>query len=88
MNYVSLLRYYISSNYNASIPSLIYDMNPTKWNHLISPIDKKTGKEDNKDKVKSEIAWRSDKMNIKLNELIVNEKMNFLDLNKQIPKID
>lgn len=44
MNYVSLLRYYISSNYHAGIPSLIYDTTPAKWTHLISPIDKKTGK--------------------------------------------
>jgi hypothetical protein len=41
MNYISLLRYYISSNYNSNIPSLIYDMTPNKWNYLISPIDKK-----------------------------------------------
>ena len=27
-------------------------------------------------------------MKIKLSELIVNDKMNFVDLNKQIPKID
>jgi hypothetical protein len=48
MNYISLLRYYISSNYHSNIPSLIYDPTPSKWNHLISPIDKKTGKEDKK----------------------------------------
>lgn len=44
MNYISLLRYFVSSNYHANIPSLIYDTTPAKWNHLISPIDKKTGK--------------------------------------------
>lgn len=36
-NYLSLLRYYVSSQYHQKIPSLIYDFTPSRWNHLISP---------------------------------------------------
>ena len=40
-NYLSLLRYFISSNYHKDIPSIIYDSTPQKWKHLICPIKKK-----------------------------------------------
>lgn len=40
-NYLSLLRYFISSNYHKNIPSIIYDSTPHKWKHLICPIKKK-----------------------------------------------
>lgn len=90
MNYISLLRYYISSNYHAGIPSLIYDTTPAKWNYLISPIDKKTGKEkDNAEGFKkNEIAWRYNNQTINLNELILNENMHFYDLNKQVQNVN
>jgi hypothetical protein len=39
-NYLSLLRYYVSSNYHESTPTIIYDTNPSKWKHLICPIKK------------------------------------------------
>ena len=89
MNYISLLRYYVSSNYHAGIPSLIYDLTPGKWSQLISPIDKKTGKEkEGEGSKKSEIAWRYNNQTINLNELIVNENMHFYDLNKQVQNVE
>lgn len=39
-NYLSLLRYYVGSNYHKSIPTIIYDTTPQKWKHLISPMRK------------------------------------------------
>lgn len=36
-NYLSLLRYFISSNHNEGIKSIIYDATPAKWSRLISP---------------------------------------------------
>lgn len=39
-NYLSLLRYFVGSNYHDEVTTLIYDSNPSKWKHLISPIKK------------------------------------------------
>lgn len=78
-----MLRYFVSSNYHESIPTIIYDTNPQKWKHLISPVKKIDKSEsENKDVQKSEIAWRYDKMDINLNELIISDDVKFLDLSK------
>lgn len=39
-NYLPLLRYFVSSNYHENVPTLVYDANPHKWRHLISPVKK------------------------------------------------
>jgi hypothetical protein len=39
-NYLSLLRYFVSSNYHKNIPTLIYDSTPQKWKYLICPKKK------------------------------------------------
>ena len=61
-NYLSLLRYFVGSNYHKAIPTLIYDSTPQKWSHLISPLRKTQSTNENAQKEKSEIAWRYDKM--------------------------
>lgn len=51
---------------------------------MVSPALRKEEKEVKKmgDGGKSEIAWRYDKMNIKLNSLAIDERINFIDLSR------
>lgn len=82
-NYLSLCRYFISNHYNEGQVSIVYD-NSSKWKFLVSPPLKKEEKPKIQENTKSEIAWRYDQMNIKLNQLSLDEKISFTDLSKEV----
>jgi hypothetical protein len=80
-HFLALCRAFVSHHYHDGGASIVYETTP-RWKHLICPLAKKEAKKEQGGG--SEIAWRYDQMEMKLNKLVIDERINFVDLSKEV----